>query len=192
MPNPLSSTQLAAYAALYDFPSQFNNAVKQVHQAYDLDDAADQVQTGQGVQELPRTATRWSFELGAATGATAPMALNFGAGAWRHPGYSEFDGTLTFEIVAPFEQEEAAAGPIYRVASAHVREMDRRAAQLYAIWQESLVPFKSSGDFLPKLDVITIRPIEPDERPEELREVNIRRVRFAIRFAIRQSAWPSA
>ena len=190
MSTPLTSTQLAAYAALYDFASQFNNAVKQVHEAYGLDVDAAQIQPDQGVRVMPRISTSWSFQRGGATGTMSPMKQDFGAGAWRHPAYSEFEGTLTFQLTAPFEEIEDADGPIYRVAAAHVTELDQREVQLLAIWQESLVPFKSSGDFLPNLDVLELRPIEGDDRPEELRDVNVRRVRFAVRFAIRRSAWP--
>lgn len=190
MPNPISTAQLATYAALFDFRSQVNNAVRQILAAYGLSGA----QAGEGVQKLGRTSTTWDFQVNGATGETGSLRQDFGAGAYRNPYYSTYEGILTFQVTAPYEQEQAEDGStIYRVADAHAREMDQSVAQLYAVFMEGLFPFTATtaGDVLPNLDVRQILPIDPDERPEEMREVNIARVRFRLRLAIRASALPA-
>jgi hypothetical protein len=53
---------------------------------------------------------------------------------------------------------------------------------------EHLEPFTPA--LLPHLDVQELLPIEPDERPEEAREVNTARVRWRVKFEIRSTAWP--
>jgi hypothetical protein len=187
MPNPLSAELLAAYAALWDFRSNFNNAVKQIEAAY----GRPGYQAGEGAQALTRMQTTWDFAVGAATGIDAPMAHNFGAGAYGHSAYAQFEGVLTHAHTAPYETEQSATGPIYRVADVHVRELDQRVAQTYAIYMQAIEPFLSSGDFLPMYDVQQIIPIEPDERPQQDREVNVAYVRHRIRFQVRQAAWPT-
>lgn len=185
MPNPLSSLQLAAYAKVYDFRSNFNKAVRQILTAYSLTTQ----QPGEGIQQIARTYNSCDFAVGAATGATAPLAQNLGAGVGRHSAYAQFEGTLTLLCSVPYEQEAQTGA--YLITADHARDLDETVAQLYAIFMEALEPFKSSGDFLPYYDIQQILPIEPDERPVHDREVNVAYVRFRIRFQIRQSAWPS-
>lgn len=184
MPNPLSSLQLASYAKIYDFRSNFNKAVRQVLTAYGV----TVQQPGEGDQQIARTYNSCDFAVGAATGATAPLVQDLGAGTLRHSAYAQFEGVLTLLCTVPYEQDPKTGS--YLISADHARDLDLTVSQLYAIFMEALEPFKSSGDFLPYYDIQQILPIEPDERPVHEREVNVATVRFRIRFQIRQSAWP--
>lgn len=186
--NPLTAAQFAAYKRLFDPRSRFNNAVRAIRTAWGLDAGA---QPGEGVQALPRTLVSWDFQLGGATGSTLSLPQDFGAGAYRNPVYHEYEGILAHAVECPFETQEQLEA---QFSEDHVRAIDERCAEILTIFIQGLFPFTgtSAGDVLPEYDVLDIMPIDPDERPEEMREINIGRVRHRIRFAIRLSAFVSA
>lgn len=191
MPNPLTPAQFAAYKRVHDFSSRFNTAVRAIYEAWGLDASAPGRQIGEGVQQLPRTVTTWAFEVGGASGSATSMPQDFGAGAYRNPIYAEREGTLTFAVTAPFETQEKLEAEF---SEDHVRALDERCAELEVVFIQGLFPFTatSAGDVLPDYDVLDLQPIEPDERPEELREVNIARRRYRVSFRIRETALAAA
>lgn len=180
----LSSEQLAAYAAVFDFRSQFVPATIRLLAAAGITAYGP----GQGREKVGRSVTTVDFARGAATGSTSPIPLDPGGGVgpWRLSVYHEYEGTLSIANTVGFETEEKTGEPY--LTQEHIRTLDQLCAQQMAIFMEGLQPFDS--DTLPNLDVLQILPIEPDERPEEQREVNLAFVRFRVRFCIRRSAWP--
>lgn len=180
---PLSPTQAAACKVVLDFRTQIVKAGRQIL------DAAGVTATGpgEGTTKVPRYFSTLDFERGAATGATHTMPLDVGAGPYRTPVYCEYEGILTVLFSVPYETDEKT-GSAY-LTEDHARTLDELDATALLAFSEGLFPFTSA--LLPNLDVLQILPIEPDERPEEMREVNVSRVRFRLRFVIRQSAWPT-
>lgn len=180
----LTAAQYAAFKALLDFRSQFVKAARQI-----LDDGGIAATgPGEGTLNIPRYHSTVDFERGPATGSTAPIPLDLGAGPWRTPFHNEWEGTLTVLFSVPYETDEKT-GAAY-LTETHARTLDELDASALVLFAEGLFPFTAA--LLPNLDVLQILPIEPDERPEEQREVNTARTRFRVRFAIRQSAWPTS
>lgn len=179
----LSPSQLAAYAALFDFRSQIVKAAVQLLSSYGLNAYGP----GQGVQKLGRHFISVDFQRGAFTENTKlPLIQDLGAGRNRSSMYCEFTGTLSLMNSVPFETDEKTQEQY--LTEDHVRELDQVTAQQLAIFMEPLQPFTSAN--LPWLDVMQIRPIEPDDRPPSEREVNASFNRFALVVSIRPGAWP--
>lgn len=174
----LTPTRRAAYATLFDFRTQFVRAARQILDAGGL----PAVGPGEGVQKIPRTFTTVDFQRGAATGRKTPVAL----GGGRYYEYSQFTGTLIVLVTTPIETEEKT-GEAY-ITEDHVRELDRITSTALTLFMEHLEPFTAA--LLPAYDVQELMPLDPDERPEEAREINTARVRWRVKFEIRPSAWP--
>lgn len=179
----LTSTQLAAYAALFDFRTQLVKAARQI-----LDAGGITAQgPGEGNQQVPRYYTSVDFQVGGATGAIAPIYQDLGAGTWRNKMYAQYEGILSVMNTVGYETEQKS-GNAY-LTEDHVRTIDELTSQEMALFMEPLQPF--SAAFLPNLDIQQIMPIEPDERPEQDREVNVAFRRWRLKFSIRQAAWPT-
>lgn len=179
----LSTTQLAAYATLFDFRTQFVKAARQI-----LDAGGITAQgPGEGNQQVPRYYSSVDFQAGPATGLKATVYQDFGAGSFRQGMYAQFEGVLSVMNTVGYETE-AKTGAAY-LTEDHVRTIDELTSKELALFMEPLQPFTAA--LLPNLDVQMILPIEPDERPEQEREVNVAFRRWRVRFQIRQSAWPT-
>lgn len=180
---PLTSTQLAAYAALFDLRTQIVKAARQIL------DAAGQtaIGAGEGVQQVPRYLTSLDFSRGAFDPTSkSPLAQDLGAGPYRSSMYSRCTGTLSIMNAVPFETEQKS-GSAY-LTEDHQRTLDQITAQQLAIFMEPLQPFTEA--LLPNLDILRIIPIEPDDRPVNEREVNVSFNRWLLHIAIRPTAWP--
>ena len=175
----LTPTRLAAYATLFDFRTQFVKAARQILDAGGI----TALGPGEGDQQQPRNFSAVDFQRGAATGRKTRVAL----GGGRYEEYSQFTGTLVVLFTVPYETEQKTG--IAYLTEDHVRELDRLTTTAHALFMEHLEPFTPA--LLPNLDVQELLPIEPDERPEEAREVNTARVRWRVKFEIRSTAWPT-
>lgn len=72
----MTSAQIAAYAEVFDFRTQFVKASRQI-----LDAGGITAQgPGEGNQKIPRYYTSVDFQRGAATGIKAPIPQDIGAG----------------------------------------------------------------------------------------------------------------
>lgn len=178
----LTPTQFTAYKAVLDLRTQICKAARQIL------DEADIAATGpgEGTNKVPRYYSAVDFDRGAATGLTAPIPIDVGAGAWRTSMYCQWEGVLTILFSVPFETDEKT-GDAY-ITETHARTLDELEASALVLFTEEFFPFTAA--LLPNLDIQQILPIEPDERPEEMREVNVTRVRFRLRVQMRQSGWP--
>jgi hypothetical protein len=136
---------------------------------------------GEGTAKVPRYYCAVDYERGAATGATAPIPLNVGAGAYRTSLYCQWDGILTILFSTPYETDEKT-GSAY-ITEEHASTLDELEAAALVLFTEEFFPFTAA--LLPNLDVQKLMPIEADDRPEELRECNVRRVRFQLRCQVR-------
>lgn len=179
----LTATQLAAYAALFDFRTQFVKASRQILDAGGITAEGP----GEGNQKVPRYYTSVDFQIGSATGLKAPLYHDLGAGNWRNGMYAQYEGTLSIMNTVGYETD-AKSGTAY-LTEDHVRTIDQLTSQEMALFMEPLQPFTAA--LLPLLDVQLLQPIEPDERPEADREVNVAFRRWRVRFSIRQAAWPT-
>jgi len=179
----LTSTQLAAYARLFDVRTQVVKASRQI-----LDDGGiSALGAGEGNQAVPRYLTTVDFSRGAFDPTSkSPLAQDLGAGPYRSSMYSRFTGILSIMNAVPFETEQKS-GSAY-LTEDHQRLLDQITAQELALFMEPLQPFTFA--LLPNLDVLRLIPIEPDERPVNEREVNVTFNRFLLHLAIRSEAWP--
>ena len=175
----LTPTQLAAYATVFDFRTQFVKAARQILAAGSIVAAGP----GDGDNKIPRYFTSVDFQRGAATGRKGPVAL----GDWRYYEYSQFFGVLSVLNTVPFETDPKT-GDTY-LTEDHARELDRLTSVEHALFMEHQEPFTST--LLPFLDVQELIPIEPDERPVADREINAAFARWRIKFEIRPTAWPT-
>jgi hypothetical protein len=175
----LTPTRRAAYAALFDFRTQFVKAARQILTAGGL----ASVGPGEGVQKIPRYYTTVDFARGAATGRKTFVAL----GDRRSTEYSQYFGTLSILNTVPMETDEKS-GTQY-LTEDHARALDELVATEHALFMEHLEPF--AAPLLPLLDVQELIPIEPDERPLADREVNAAFSRWRVKFEIRPAAWPA-
>lgn len=174
----LTTTRLEAYAALFDFRTQFVKAARQILTAGGIAARGP----GDGVEKVPRYFTSVDFQIGAATGRKTAVAL----GDFRYSEYSQFYGTLSVMNTVPAETDERS-GTAYLTAE-HARQLDELLAIEHTLFMEHLEPFTAA--LLPNFDVQEIMPLEPDERPPGEREVNTGYLRRRIKFEIRRSAWP--
>jgi hypothetical protein len=175
----LTSTRRAAYAKVFDFRTQFVKAARQILAAGGITAYGP----GEGIQQVGRTMTVVDFLRGAATGRQTPVAL----GDWRYAEYSQFTGTLVVSNTVPMEIIQKDAGGY--LTEDHVRDLEELTSTEHALFMEHLEPFTSA--LLPYLDVQELVPIEPDERPQSDREVNVANMRWRVKFEIRKSAWPT-
>ncbi|MBC7367569.1 MAG: hypothetical protein H7343_12310 [Undibacterium sp.] len=175
----LTPTQLAAYAKLFDYRTQFVQAARQILSAGGIAAAMP----GDGDQQIPRTYNSLDFAVG---GADASRKIPVALGGGRYREYGRFTGTLTLMVCVPIEEVQAAGD---QLTVEHLRELDRITSTARVLFMEHLEPF--SATLLPNLDVQALVPIEPDERPEEAREVNTARLRWRLTFELRPNAWPS-
>lgn len=179
----MTSTQLAAYAALFDFRTQIVKAARQILSAGGI----EAIGPGEGQQKLPRYFVAVDFVRGAFDPTIKQrLVQDLGAGARRSSMYCAFTGTLMIENSVPFETEEKS-GSAY-LTEDHARTLDELVSQQLALFMEPLQPFTAA--LLPNLDIQQIVPIEPDDRPVSEREVNIAYNRWLIRATIRPGAWP--
>ncbi len=174
----LTATRRAAYAALFDFRTQLVKAARQIL----ADGGITAIGPGEGDPKLARAFTSVDFQIGAATGKKSPVFL----GDYRYSEYSEFIGTLSIMNCCGYETDEKSITAY--LTEDHVRQLDTLTSTEHALFMEHLEPFTAA--YLPNLDVLQILPIEPDERQESEREVNVAYFRRRIRFQIRSSAWP--
>lgn len=180
---PLTSTQLAAYAALFDFRTQIVKAARQILDAGGI----TAIGPGEGDQKLPRYVTVVDFQRGAFDPASQSRLIqDLGAGARRSSMYCRFTGTLTIMNSVPYETDEKEEDAY--LTEDHARTLDELVAKELALFMEPLQPFTAA--LLPNLDIASILPIEPDERPVSEREVNVAFNRFLLGCAIRPGAWP--
>ena len=179
----LTSTQLSAYATLFDFRTQFVKAARQILDAGGITAEGP----GEGNQRVPRYYSSIDFAAGASTGIKAPIYQDLGGGNFRSGMYAQFEGILSVMNTVGYETE-AKTGIAY-LTEDHVRTIDELTSKEMALFMECLQPFTAS--LLPNLDVQMVMPIDPDERPEQDREVNVAFRRWRVRFQIRQSAWPT-
>ena len=166
------------WKTLLDFKSQFERAAYQILAAAGI----TALMPGDEEQQIPRTVVQVMFQRGAATGSMGllPDGLN--------QEYDEYLGTLVIEnTVDPSVDEENEEAYLERT---HSRYLDELVATEAALFLEHLRPFTTAR--LPYLDVITIVPQDPDERPEHERELNVSRLRWQVKFAIRTTAWPTS
>lgn len=167
------------YARCFDLRTAVVRAARQILDNYGITAAMP----GSGDQNVPRAFTSVDFQKGAATGRKTVVIL----GDCRYLEYSEFYGILsvmnTVQIETTEETEDA-----YLTAD-HLRELDRLCSLEDAIFMEHVEPFTAA--LLPLHDICEIIPIEPDERPEEERELNVAFRRWRLKVAIRSDAWPS-
>lgn len=181
----LTPTRLAAYAALFDFRTQFVKAARQILAAGGI----TAVGPGEGVQQVPRYYTTVDFSRGAATGRKSPVAL----GDFRFSEYGQFTGTLSIMNTVPIQTDEKS-GTAY-LTETHADALGRLVAQEHTLFMEHLEPFsaldEAGAKFLPLLDVQELIPMEPDERPEQDREINLAFARWRVKFEIRRTAWPT-
>lgn len=175
----LTPDRLTAYAARFDFRTQFVKAARQILTAHGIEAAGP----GDGLLKIPRYFTSVDFTRGPATGRKGPVAL----GGRRYSEYNQFLGTLAIFNTVEVETEEKT-GLAY-VTETHARVLDELCAKEHAIFMEHLEPFTAA--LLPWLDVQELMPIEPDERPANDRELNGAFTRWRIKFEIRYDAWPS-
>lgn len=101
--------------------------------------------------------------------------------------YAQYEGTLIVANSVGYETDEKT-GTAY-LTEDHVRTIDELTSTEMALFMEPLQPFTAA--LLPALDVQMLMPIEPDERPESEREVNVAFCRWRVRFQIRQAGWPT-
>lgn len=176
----LTATRRAAYAELFDFRTQIVRAARQILEAGGIVAAGP----GDGVQRITRYFTAVDFQRGSALGQKSPIPLS----NYRALEYSAFTGVLSFVVTVPVETE-AKSDDAY-LTEAHVRTLDQVTATAHTLFMEHLEPFTAA--LLPTLDVREIFPLDPDERPEAEREINVSRLRWRLNFSIRPSAWPIA
>jgi hypothetical protein len=175
----LTLARAQAYAERFDLRTAIVRAARQILDGYGLTAAIP----GSGNTNVPRSFTSVDFQKGAATGRKLPVAL----GDRRYFEYAEFYGTLTVMNSVPIETDAETEGAY--LTAEHLRELDRLCSLEDAIFMEHVEPFTAA--LLPLHDVIEIIPIEPDERPEEEREINTAFRRWRIKVAIRSDAWPT-
>lgn len=173
----LTPTRREAYAALFDFRTQFVQAARAILTAGEI----TAVGPAEGDQQLGRTYNSLDFAVG---GARPDRRSRVALGGGRYDEYCQYSGVLTLMVTSPMETTAAGAEIL---TNDHLREIDRICSTARVLFMEHLEPFTPA--LLPNLDVLTILPIEPDERPEETREVNAFRVRWRITFEIRSTAW---
>lgn len=176
----LTLARAEAYAQRFDLRTAIVRAARQILDSYGITAAM----AGSGNQAVPRTFTAVDFQKGAATGRKTPVIL----GDRRYLEYSEFYGTLAVMNTVAIETEAEEEGAY--ITAEHQRELDRLCSLEDAIFMEHVEPFTAA--LLPLHDVLEIVPIEPDERPEEEREINVAFRRWRLKVAIRSDGWPSA
>lgn len=179
----LTPSQLSAYAARFDFRSQFVKAAVQILAAGGITAYGP----GQGINQMGRYFVSVDFQRGTFTpDVKSPLAQNLGAGAYRSRMYCQFTGILSIMNSVPFQTVEKT-GEAYLLEE-HVRTLDELQSQQLALFMEPLQPF--TAELLPWLDVQQLLPIEPDERPVDEREVNVAFTRWQILASLRPTAWP--
>ena len=185
MSNALTDSQLALFAKVFDFRTQFTKAARQILDGYRI--TATILGPGSGNQQVPRAYTSVDFQRGGADPTyKAPINLYFGGGMMRNSQYAKFTGILSILNSCPYETEPES-GNAY-ITQDHARLLDELCAQESAIFMEALQPF--TADFLPYLDIQRLVEIEPDERPPAEREVNIAMMRWRVDFVIRRGQFP--
>jgi hypothetical protein len=172
MPYELTPERLAEYAKRFDFRTQFVKAARQILDAGGIEAAGP----GDAVQRIPRYFTSVNFTRGAATGRKTPVIL----GDYRYAEYSQYFGTLAIYNTSPMGTTEKEADEY--LLEDHVRVLDELCSKEHALFMEHLEPFTG---LLPYLDVQELLPIEPDERPEQEREVDAAFMRWRVKFEMR-------
>lgn len=175
----LTLARAQAYSACFDLRTALVRAARQILDSYGITAAIP----GSGEANVPRSFTSVDFQKGAATGRKTPVAL----GDRRYLEYSEYYGILSIMNTVPIETDPETEGAY--LSADHLRELDRLVSLEDAIFMEHAEQFTAA--LLPLHDVIEIVPIEPDERPEEEREINTAFRRWRLRVAIRDTAWPA-
>lgn len=181
---PLTTTQVAAYAAVLDLRTQIVKAARQILAAGGI----TAIGPGEGNPQLPRSFSTVDFARGGFDPTRkSPLPLNLGGGAYRSSMYSHFTGVLSVANYVPYETDEKGGGAY--ITETHARELDELCAKELVLFMEPLQPFTAA--LLPNLDIFAIVPIDPDDRPLTEREVNLAFVRWQITGAIRPTAWPN-
>ncbi|HEX2101313.1 MAG TPA: hypothetical protein VHF69_11640 [Candidatus Synoicihabitans sp.] len=166
------------FVRLLDFKTQFEQAAYQLLNTVGI----APYMPGNEEQQLPRTTVQVMFQRGGATGLMGllPDGLN--------QEYSEFLGMLVIENTVDYLIDQENQEPY--LDRDHARFVDELVAKEAALFLEHTRPFATTDTLLPWLDVLTIVPQDPDERPEHEREVNVFRLRWQVKFCIRSDAWP--
>lgn len=175
----LTLARAQEYALCFDLRTAVVRAARQILDSYGVTAAIP----GSGDQNVPRAYTSLDFQKGAATGRKTPIAL----GDRRYLEYSEFYGILSIMNSVPIETDPETEEAY--LSADHLRELDRLCALEDAIFMEHSEQFTAA--LLPLHDVLELIPIEPDERPEEEREINTAFRRWRMKIAIRDTAWPA-
>lgn len=176
----LTLARAEAYALRFDFRTAIVKAARQILAGYDI----VAVGPGEGTAAVPRYFTSCDFQRGAATGRKSPVIL----GDRRYMEYSEFLGTFSIMNTVPMETEAKTENQY--LTEDHARELERLTSLEDAIFMEHVGAF--SPELLPYHEVTELFPIDPDERPVELREVNAAFRRWRLKVNIRYDAWPAA
>lgn len=175
----LTPARAVEYAKRFDLRSAIVKAARQILSGYGIEAAMP----GDGTRRIPRSYTSIDFQKGAATGRRIPVIL----GDRRYDEYAEWLGTLS--ILNTVSVETSERDPEAALTEDHLRELDRLCSLEDAIFMEHVEPF--TAQLLPLHDVLQIVPIEPDERPENEREVNAAFRRWRLKVAVRYNQWPA-
>lgn len=182
MPTPpaydLTLARAEAYSLMFDFRTPIVKAARQILTNYGI----DAVGPGEGTQKVPRYFTSIDFVRGAATGRKGPVKL----GDRRYMEYCEFFGTLAIFNTVPMETDEKTKTQY--LSEDHARELDRLTSLEDAIFMEHV---DALSPLLSLHEITSLMPIEPDERPENEREVNMAFRRWRAKVNIRYEAWPA-
>jgi hypothetical protein len=175
----LTLARAQEYSKCFDLRTAVVKAARQILDSYGITAAIP----GSGDTNVPRAFTSLNFQKGAATGRKTPVIL----GDRRYYEYSEFYGILSVMNTVPIETDPETEGAY--ITADHLRELDRLCSLEDAIFMEHAEQFTAA--LLPLHDIEEIIPIEPDERPEEEREINTAFRRWRLKVAIRDTAWPA-
>lgn len=176
----LTPERAAAYAKCFDFRTPIVRAARVQLEAFGI--AA--VGPGEGVAKTPRYFTSCDFVRGAATGRKCPVAL----GGRTYMEFCEFLGVFSIMNTVPMETDEKSGEAF--LSEEYVRELDRLTSLEDALFMEHISPFAPAQT--PLHEVTSITPMEPDERPEREREVNVAFRRWQLKVNILYNAWPTA
>lgn len=163
-------------AALLDFESQFESAAQAI-----LASSGINAFISQHEAKLPPIATGISFDVGSAFDELTILPLG-GQTVQQQQDFFRYQGSLTVEVSV---SRDTSPDPANGAASflGQVRALVRAA------FMQSQWPFQDSN--LPWLRVSQIRPDGTTSGFQQVRNVDIVSLRFAVDYAIQPSAWPA-